>query len=142
MKVLYVMVAIFGLLAGCAVTPERISVWPNDVLCANYGAALRQQLRHSGDLAAPSSMKAELDRRGLFRPQDDLSLATRESVRVGMSECLLYASWGAPTRRNRTASMAGVRIQHVYGSYYHGRYVSSRPSYVYTENGIVTGWQD
>lgn len=73
-------------------------------------------------------VKAEALRRKLVFND---SLIRKEKVRIGMSECELYAAWGLPGEQNRTVGSWGVHIQHIYGN-----------SYVYTENGRVTSWQD
>lgn len=54
-----------------------------------------------------------------------------EEVKIGMTECQLYATWGLPDDQNRTVGSWGVHIQHIYGS-----------KYIYTQNGRVTSWQD
>lgn len=59
------------------------------------------------------------------------ALVLKSEIRLGMSQCELYASWGEPTEENRSVGRWGVHVQHVYDD-----------SYVYTENGRVTAWQD
>jgi hypothetical protein len=62
----------------------------------------------------------------------DDSLVRKEHVNMGISECQLFASWGLPSDQNRSVGSWGVHTQHIY---YSG-------TYVYTENGRVTSWQD
>lgn len=59
------------------------------------------------------------------------SLILSEKIKIGMSECELYASWGYPKNRNRTVGSWGVHIQHVYDA-----------TYVYTKNGRIDSLQD
>lgn len=73
-------------------------------------------------------VKAEALRRKLIFND---SLIRKKQVRIGMSECELYAAWGLPSDQNRSVGSWGVHIQHIY-SY----------AYVYTENGRVTSWQN
>jgi hypothetical protein len=72
----------------------------------------------------------ELTRRKTFTT-NDLRLVMRREINLGMSQEALLCSWGEPDRRNRTVTVAGEHIQWIYGK-----------SYVYTENGIVTSYQD
>lgn len=58
-------------------------------------------------------------------------LVLNEKIKVGISQCHMYASWGTPDDENRSVGSWGVHIQHVYGR-----------SYVYTENGRVTSYQN
>lgn len=69
---------------------------------------------------------------------DEFNLIVDRKIRVGMSEKALIASWGYPSKVNRSVDRYGVHKQYVYGSY--SKY--SSPTYVYVENDEVTGWQD
>ena len=56
---------------------------------------------------------------------------------MGMNSCELIAAWGYPNDQNRSVNRLGTQTQWVYN------YISgSGPTYVYTENQIVTSWQD
>lgn len=50
---------------------------------------------------------------------------------IGMTEEMLYESWGKPSEVNRTVTKYGEYKQCIYYS-----------TYVYIENGVVTSWQD
>ncbi|MBE9509118.1 MAG: hypothetical protein IMY86_13860 [Chloroflexi bacterium] len=54
-----------------------------------------------------------------------------------MSELALLAAWGSPESINRTVGVWGEHRQYVYptGRAYHNKYV-------YTQDGIVTSYQD
>lgn len=103
-----------------------------DEFCVTYGEVLRgEKIEEIGELLPGIAMKlvkAESLRRKLIFND---SLIRKAQVRIGMSECQLYAAWGLPSDQNRTVGSWGVHIQHIYGS-----------TYVYTENGRVTSWQD
>lgn len=122
-----------ALVACATVSPERIASMKADELCASYST-----LRSDPGLAA--QVRKEIERRGLIAAADWSSI-DRGSIRVGMPVCALYASWGSPSRENRTITGGGVSIQHVYSGY-SGRYVSTRSNYAYTRNGVITAIQN
>lgn len=61
----------------------------------------------------------------------EISLVRAGQIAIGMSENALYWSWGFPSGRNRTVTATSTQVQNIYGG-----------TYVYTENGTVTAWQD
>lgn len=121
-----------SLLPGCATTPEQLSAMPDDMLCKTYRDS-RRVGGLIGDLGA--SHLQEIERRKLLTA-NELDLVKNRQIQRGMSLCALYASWGVPNRQNRSVGAWGTRIQHVYGS------SSTSRAYVYTDNGIVTSWQN
>ena len=114
-----------------AEAPNILKAMSKDNICVAYGSALREgKVDGIGSLPEITKLvKRELVRRK-FKLED--SLVRKRSIKIGISECQLYASWGMPEDQNRTVGGWGVHIQHVYGS----------GTYVYTENGRVTSWQD
>lgn len=52
-------------------------------------------------------------------------------IKIGMTTCQLYASYGGPKKVNRTVGAWGEHVQYVYTS-----------QYIYTKNGRITSWQD
>jgi|GEM_PF-2351927 len=54
-----------------------------------------------------------------------------KTIWIGMTEEMLYDSWGQPKEINRTVTKYGEHKQCIYSS-----------AYVYVENGVVTSWQD
>jgi len=54
---------------------------------------------------------------------------------IGMPEFLIFLSWGKPTDLRRTTTQSGERVQYIY------RDLGST-KYAYTENGILTAWQN
>lgn len=86
-----------------------------------------------GDMGA--SHLQEMQRRNLLTA-NELDLVKNKQIQRGMSLCAMYASWGVPYKENRSVGRWGTHIQHVYGSHHSSR------AYVYTENGIVTSWQN
>lgn len=104
-----------------------------DRFCVAYGEAMRGDTIHGVGKLSPDivikHVKTEARRRKL---QLDDSLARKGHIKIGISKCQLYASWGMPNDDNESVGRWGVHVQHVYGS----------GTYVYTENGRVTSWQD
>lgn len=98
--------------------------------CAAYGVALRTNIiLGAGEMAsAPALVRAEAKRRKLAF--DDKQVIAKR-VRLGGTRCALYAAWGEPEVANRTVTVRGEHVQHVYGG-----------AYVYTERGVVTAYQD
>ena len=68
----------------------------------------------------------------------EMNHVRKAQIFIGMTESALWAAWGETANKNRSVSKYGSRTQHVYGSY--GLF--SSPVYVYTENGVITSWQD
>lgn len=102
-------------------------------LCKATGAMIRgtawlDQAPNLRDGALPV-LRAELRRRSVGFNDERVR---HQSIRIGDTECHLYAAWGLPTSSNRTATSSRLSVQHVYGT----------GNYVYTENGRVTAWQD
>ncbi len=78
----------------------------------------------------------ELVRRGKVRRQYTGKIRRRE-IAMGMNSCELVAAWGWPNDQNRSVNRWGTQTQWIYS------YISSSgPTYVYTENQIVTSRQD
>jgi hypothetical protein len=70
----------------------------------------------------------ELKRRDLAFHIDAIQ---KHEININGSECDIYATFGLPKKLNRTVNAQGVRKQFVYD---HG--------YIYTDNGLITSWQD
>jgi hypothetical protein len=102
--------------------------------CISLGNALRGEQVDALELDASkdvvSMVKAEAVHRNVL--VNSKRVQGRE-IWIGMSECELFASWGPPSKRNRTVGVGGTHVQNVY---------ESQGTYVYTENGRVTAWQD
>lgn len=77
-------------------------------------------------------------------PQKIQQLILAKKISLGMTKEQVRLSWGSPKDINRSAGSWGVHEQWVYGPYSISNrsiYIG-RDSYVYFENGILTGWQD
>lgn len=94
-----------------------------DGVCASLGVLTRD-----GDGAVLAKARKLAATRGL---RVDEALTKRERIKLGISECQLFASFGLPERANRSVGSWGVHVQYIYGR-----------TYVYTKNGTVTSWQD
>ena len=76
----------------------------------------------------------ELVRRKTFT-SDDIGHIRAQQIGIGMSEGALLCSLGQPYRRNRTVVATGIHIQYVFDE-------ALGQTLVYTDNGVVTSWQD
>ncbi|WP_372826509.1 hypothetical protein [Polaromonas sp.] len=112
------------------VAPTMLREMSEDHFCESYGRALRgDALPALDDLKDTKGfVKTESRRRRLNI--NDLRATSRE-LKLGDSQCQLYASKGFPQKTNRSVGSWGVHIQHVY-----------RTVLVYTENGRVSAYQD
>ena len=71
-----------------------------------------------------------LIRRRIFTGAEIAQIISRQ-ITIGMRERAMLCAMGAPTRVNRTVTAISEDKQHIYGS-----------TYIYTENGVVTAFQD
>lgn len=113
--------------------PGILKEMDRDLFCVAYGAAIRGEAIHGVGILPSDTIikyvKAEARRRKL---QFDDSLTRDGKIKLGITKCKLYASWGLPDDENESVGRWGTHIQHIYGV----------GTYVYTENGRVTSWQD
>jgi hypothetical protein len=109
---------------------ETLRKLDRNVFCYGYGRVIRGEDFPSfiSAAAAKNVVKKEAARRKL---QFNEKLVLDEKIKIGMSQCQMYASWGEPNDENRSVGPWGVHIQHVYGN-----------SYVYTENGKIKSYQN
>ena len=121
-----------AIVAATKFVPESIREFDTPKFCVKYGLALRGQLPEPYNLATnlQQLFNAEAVRRRLHINKD---LARRESIKVGIDQCTLYASWGFPERANRSVGPWGVHSQLIYGDF---------GPYVYVQNGVVRSYQD
>lgn len=124
----------FAALSSCSTyVPRNLDAEPTRGLCARYGDVLRE-----GNQSGAAEIRSALERRQLALTAADDSAIARSAIRVGMTECAMFAGWGLPDRANNTTTASGTRTQHVW-SYI--RYVRSA-RYAYTENGRVVAIQN
>lgn len=103
-----------------ALLPENMARVSNDDACINAGKELRAR---KGEAWAN-----ELAKRGL---KFEANNAFRETINIGSTECTVYAALGNPQKIHRSVGKNYIKKQFVYPS-----------AYIYTENGIVSSWQD
>lgn len=126
---------------------QRISELPallmdmtEDRFCVAYGRAIRVAARAEsiGTIMGPWAakekklVKNEASRRKL-KLYD--SLVKAMEIRLGISECQLYASVGIPDKKERTVDRLGVHVVLVFLDIGNGIIVQ-------TENGKVSKWHD
>lgn len=117
--------------------PSILKSMTKDEFCVAYGERLREwspyYIPSTWIRGTKANLLKKLKNEAARRKQKfDDSLVRNEKVKMGISECQLYATLGLPEDQNRTVGRWGVHIQHIYGG----------GNYVYTENGRVTSWQD
>lgn len=111
--------------------PSELRALDLSDFCVQYGLTQRGNAPDAYSLvrSLPLLFDAEAKRRGA---SIDKNLVKSGRIRIGINQCTLYASWGYPDSQNRTVGSWGVHVQNAYGI----------GTYVYTENGRVTSWQD
>jgi len=135
MKRTILMLIVIVFLSGCAGSPFQLSRMDREQLSTVTDEQLIRAIDNK--VYRTDLMFEEAKSRELFT-DEEIRLIKEQKIGIGMSEKALVTSWGNPTKINRSVRRYGVHKQYVYGSY--SRY--SRPTYVYVENGKVTGWQD
>lgn len=123
--------------AGCGHLLTSTASTDSDFdVCERFGRYSSTKAFQDGPLV--ESYFQETQKRRLLTAQEYTAIRERQ-IGLGMSECALFASWGRPTRANRSVSRNGVRVQYVYR---HSGYYASTTRYVYTEDGKITSWQN
>lgn len=110
---------------------SRLKDADKSVLCAMFGDIARGHYVHEDfhTESLPALVSAELKRRRL---KPDRQKAISQRLRIGDSDCTMFAVLWRPTTVNRTVNGSGEHIQYVFQS----------GVYVYVTNGVVTAWQD
>ncbi len=109
-------------------TPEYFYNLKNDALCVKAGKIYRGTKNQESDVF--KNMEAEINKRKLIDPEH-LQWIFKKTLNLGANECEILASLGLPDNINRSVNANNISKQFVYGNIY-----------IYTENGIVTSWQD
>lgn len=131
-KTLAIAAACLGF-TGCATTPDQLASKSDLDVCKTYGVFANGIVW--GETAR--QYKTELERRNILSASEWQTVNSKQ-IQRGMSLCALYASWGRPSRENNSTGSWGTHTQHVYNAGL--RHV--RPTYVYTQNGVVKSWQN
>ena len=109
-------------------TPEYFASLKDDKLCLVAGKIYRSTKNQMSETL--NNMEAEIYKRKLIN-DDSLAYIFKKSLRIGANECEIYAAFGFPDDINRSVNLNHVHKQFVYGR-----------NYIYTDDGIVTSWQD
>lgn len=118
-----------ALLFGCKTIP--MSEVDDLSFCHHYGYV-------NSNWHTEKSIKTyddEMKRRGILS-DEELETVKKRKLSIGMPRCSVYAAWGSPSKENTTTTSYGTKIQHIYRGF------RSSSSYVYTENGKITGIQN
>lgn len=100
--------------------PENMAKVDDQDACIKAGKEIRS--------GKPDNWQNEIRRRSLSLSRDNVRA---RSFNIGSTVCEVYASLGMPSKVNRTVRKNYVRKQIVYSGVY-----------IYTENDVVTSWQD
>jgi hypothetical protein len=112
---------------------ETLTTFDDKSLCLRFNKGVKNGML-TGTSAIDSNIKTELIKRGFTA--DQLKKARKGIVNIGSPTCMLYASWGQPEVENRSVRRNTIDIQHVY------RGNNTKNTYFYSENGVITSWQD
>ena len=123
-------------LSGCVSRPA-IDELPISEVCERYQS--NQELKNSHAVIKLLSSRSydprwaeELERRKFFT-DEEMTLIQEQKIKIGIRSELLRCIFGYPNAINRTVSQSGTSEQWVF---------RSAGWYVYTENGLVTSWQN
>jgi hypothetical protein len=133
MKMLFTVVALSALFAGCAGSPIALSNASPETLRTASKIDICHAYAFGGH--SDANLRAEIVSRQMVR-DDMLPVVNKGAVQIGMTEMELVCARGAPRKVNDSASAAGVRRQWIYGGT--DRYMPTE--YFYTDGKYVTGW--
>ena len=97
------------IVAGCAVTPDRIAQQSDEEICKSFWTY--SQLPFAG--ATGTAYRQEIEKCGLVSEQD-WPLARDRKIRLSMSLCALYASWGSPEHERRYVEAQGDWVKYAF----------------------------
>jgi len=121
---------LFSLQLSCAGSPYGVALMSESALKKQDTATLciSYAVTHT------NKIEKELQRRAVFTERE-WSAIKDESVFRGMSDLAIYCSQGRPYSINRSTGSWGTHSQWVY------RPIDGKTFYIYTKNGVVSGWQ-
>lgn len=122
--------AVLLVLVGCQ--SQRLALGNEEEVRASSNEAL---IAAYVDTASPQ-LKAELERRGTFTPQEWQMISER-AIHKGMREEVVWVSRGRPWRENEQVDAFGKSKQLCYNVDSNG----IPKMYIYIQNGRVSGWQ-
>ncbi len=134
MGIKFIIIVLVVTFAGCAGSPARIGMMSSEELREINSLNLCNAYAFNGSEPA----KIELQRRNVVT-DEEWALIEKKQLRVGMSQLGLICSWGKPGTYgsiNKTVTQYGESIQWVYRSC-----EACKTTYVYTDKGKVTTWQ-
>ena len=107
-----------------------VSKMNNTQLCSHFHEGVTSRVL-TGNTQFDKNIVTELNKRGFHTNQ--INQARSGKIAIGMPTCIMYATIGKPNKENKTVNAYRTHIQHVY---------RGKNLYVYTDNGIITSWQD
>ena len=114
-------------------TEQAILSYSDNFLCDELVRNDRYHIRSDEYKKNHALLEKEIYYRTLIS-EKDIERVKNKQIAIGMSQCALYLSWGIPVTENKSIGVYGVRIQHIFSR--------NKNVYVYTENGVITYWQE
>ena len=114
-------------------TEQAILSYSDNFLCDELVRNDRYHIRSDEYKKNHALLEKEIYYRTLIS-EKDIERVKNKQIAIGMSQCALYLSWGIPVTENKSIGVYGVRIQHIFSR--------NKNAYVYTENGVITYWQE
>ncbi len=103
---------------------------PASKFCPIWGRTMRSERKKPSDLLRAMDLRAATSFDSPLTDDQRDSILHRQ-VSIGMTACMVYASFGVPEAANRTVYGNHENVQLVYGN-----------NYVYLDDGVVTSFQD
>ncbi len=103
---------------------------PASKFCPVWGRTMRSERKKPSDLLRAMDLRAATSFDSPLTADQRDSILNRQ-VSIGMTACMVYASFGVPEEANRTVYGNHENVQLVYGN-----------NYVYLDDGVVTSFQD
>lgn len=113
------------------IAKDRLKKMDKADICDLYGKAIRGDAYTNQWLSFDGAQQLIISEAKKRKIKLNTALVKQGSIMLGNNLCQMYAAWGLPSDRNRSVGRYGEHIQHIYGG-----------TYVYTENGLITSWQD
>ena len=131
MKKLFFVICLSLAISGCATltmsAKEKIQTLTNDQIYSQQVSSWDEKIK--------TLLRQEIVRRYPEWPEDIKRVVLEGNIQIGMTEEQVLASWGLPSRANRSVGSWGVHKQWIYELPHY------KCAYLYIENGILTSWQ-
>lgn len=103
-------------------------------ICPDLATA-RETIRTQTQKEHAEARRKRMEKMNL--PENIENAVAEHKIILGMTKEQVIMAWGEPDDTNRTVNAQGTREQWIYGDW-----SRSKPTFLYFNNGILTGWQD